>query len=165
MSYTIEPVTPAHVPGYWRVVDAVARERRYLALLEAPPIASTRRFVRDNIKAGNPHYIALHDGEVIGWCDIVRNPRPAMAHGGLLGLGLAAPFRGKGVGTKLMRATIEAAKRARFTRVELTVREDNVRALRLYERLGFVVEGRIARHMRIDGQYFDSLLMAFLTDQ
>ena len=35
-------------------VDAVARERKYLALLEAPPIEQVRAFVKRNVELGYP---------------------------------------------------------------------------------------------------------------
>jgi hypothetical protein len=35
----IVPIGPEHVESFRRTLDAVARERRYLAMLEAPPIA------------------------------------------------------------------------------------------------------------------------------
>jgi hypothetical protein len=46
----IVPISPAHIEGFHRTLDLVARERRYLALLEAPPLESMRAFNSD-IKA------------------------------------------------------------------------------------------------------------------
>ena len=61
-----------------------------------------------------------------------------------------------------MTAAIERAWAKGFTRIELTVRIDNVRAKRLYERLGFSVEGRQRQAFRVNGEYFDSSFMALL---
>ena len=49
-----------------------------------------------------------------------------------------------------------------LTRIELTVRADNLNAKALYEKLGFVHEGLRRRAMRVDGAYFDSNAMALL---
>ena len=59
-------------------------------------------------------------------------------------------------------AALQAAWHREMTRIELTVRVDNERARRLYERFGFKVEGRCRRHMFVDGRYEDGYLMALL---
>lgn len=51
------------------------------------------------------------------------------------------PFRGRGVGTALLAALIDAARQLQLTRVSLSV-EDANSARRLYERAGFEVVGR-----------------------
>ena len=48
--------------------------------------------------------------------------------------------------------------------MELTVREDNKRARKLYEQMGFVVEGVKRRGVRLDGRYEDLICMACLVD-
>ena len=55
----IVPITAHHVEGFHRALDFVARERRYLAFLEAPPIESTRAFVLNNFEKGYPQLVAL----------------------------------------------------------------------------------------------------------
>jgi len=44
----------------------------------------------------------------------------------------------------------------------LTVREDNPRAIGLYEKFGFVREGLKQNAVRVDGQYENLLCMALL---
>jgi len=43
---------------------------------------------------------------------------------------------------------------------ELTVMAHNSRAIRLYKRMGFSVEGRRAECLFVDGQFIDELTMA-----
>jgi hypothetical protein len=59
----IVPIAQGHIEGFHRALDIVARERRYLAFLEAPPIEATRAFVLDNIKRGHPQFVAVTAGE------------------------------------------------------------------------------------------------------
>lgn len=159
---TIVPVAEEHIRGYHEAVDRVARERRYLAFLEALPIEKSAAFVRENIAQGNPHVVALAGGEVVGWCDICPIPRPVYAHGGVLGMGIVEEHRGKGIGEALMRAALAEARRRGLTRVELTVRADNTRAIALYRRIGFVDEGVKRKAIRVDGRYVDVVCMALL---
>ena len=49
-------------------------------------------------------------------------------------------YRGKGIGTTLLKEAIAFAYREGFTRMRLFVREENTNAKRLYEKFGFVVE-------------------------
>ena len=165
MKHSIVPIAEGHIEGFRAVLDFVARERKYLAMLKAPPLGETRKFVRANIKAGNPHFVAVAGGEVVGWCDVVRSPRDTSKHCGVLGVALLPGFRGKGLGRRLMKQAIEAAWNGRFTRIELTVREDNGNAIALYRHLGFELEGVRRKAFLIDGKYANVLSMALLKEQ
>lgn len=164
MNYEIIPIQEIHIPGFWSALDSVARERHYLAFLEGPPIQLTTDFVLDQIHNDWPQFVAIHEGVVIGWCDISPLDRPVFAHIGSLGMGLLAPYRAKGIGTALIRAALQKAKLKGLTRIELTVREQNKSAIALYEKFGFVVEGIHRKAVYIDGQYEHHVFMALLWD-
>ena len=156
----IVPIDFAHIPGFRAAVGEVARERKYLLAEDAFAVVTTATFVAENIAQGQPQYVALEGDEVVGWCDIRRGSFASIAHRGTLGLGLRAPWRGRGLGRALMQATMDAGWRAGLTRIELTVRASNTRAIALYERMGFEHEGRMREAIRIDGEYDDLLMMA-----
>lgn len=162
MKFQIVPIAEEHIEGFRLALDSVARERRYLSFLEAPSLDESRAFVRRNIKKGYPQCVALIESKVVGWCDVLPIDRPTMAHGGVLGVGVLVEHRGKGIGTALVRAAIDFAKAAGLTRIELTVREHNERAIILYERLGFVREGLKRKAVRIDGDYEDLVCMGLV---
>jgi N-acetylmuramic acid 6-phosphate etherase len=75
---------------------------------------------------------------------------------------VADQARGRGVGDRLVSDTLRWATTHGLTRVELRVWPDNLAAIRLYERHGFEIEGRIRRHAIVDGREIDALLMAWL---
>ena len=158
----IIPMTPDHIDGFHRTLDVIARERRYLAFLEAPPLESTRAFVLDLIKRGCPQYVAVAEGEVVGWCDLTPKDRPVYSHAYVLVMGLLPPFRGRRIGTRLMTTVLTAARRAGLHRVELTVRESNTAAIALYKTMGFEIEGCFRDAVRVDGVYENVLGMARL---
>lgn len=155
-------ISEAHIESFHRALDTVARERRYLAFLEAPPLEAVRSFVLDMIAQGHPQFVALSGAEVVGWCDVRRHPRPIYAHAGILGMGLLQPFRGQGIGTRLIRTTLVAAQAAGLSRVELSVRDGNLNAIELYKKVGFAVEGMSRNAIRIDGVYGNVIQMAVL---
>ena len=164
MNFEIIPITEDHIQGFWSAVDSVARERKFLAFLEGPPINMTKDFVLQNIKGNWPHFVAISDGNIIGWCDISALDRPVFAHIGSLGIGVLASYRGHGVGKALMKAALEKAKQKGLTRIELTVRENNASAIALYETMGFEKEGVHKNGVCIDGKYENHIFMALLFD-
>lgn len=162
MTVLIRPIRTEDYQGFNQTLGVVAREKRYLAFLDAPPMEGTRSFVEGNIKNGNPQFVAEDDGKIVGWCDVCRHSRPVSLHVGTLGIGLLPDYRGKGLGRQLMQATMDAAIANGMTRIELTVREDNANAILLYKSLGFEIEGLIRKSHLVDGVYENVYLMSFL---
>jgi ribosomal protein S18 acetylase RimI-like enzyme len=158
----IVPIRPDHIESFHRTLDFVARERRYLAFLEAPPLESTRAFILDNIRQGYPQLVAVSADEVIGWCDVTGKPRPIYAHTGVLGVGLLPRYRRRGIGRSLIRQSLLAARAFGLHRVELAVRENNAGAIELYKQVGFKVEGLQRNAVQLDGVYENLILMAVL---
>jgi RimJ/RimL family protein N-acetyltransferase len=109
--------------------------------------------------------VALVEDKVVGWCDVLPIDRPTRAHNGVLGLAVVAEFRGRGIGTALLREALRGARAFGFTRIELSYREGNARVAALYERFGFVREGLQRNAVRVDGAYEDLICMALLFDQ
>ena len=79
----------------------------------------------------------------------------------VLGISVLPEAQGQGVGTALMQALCDWADRwGQVLRLELSVYADNVRAIALYQRCGFVREGLHIGFALRDGQYVDSVSMA-----
>lgn len=150
----------ADIEDAWRCVGVVARERAYIGFLEAPPLEQSRSFWTSLIEKRHPFLVAVDGGTVVGWCDVQPVPRPIFAHVGTLGMGLLPDHRGRGLGTALMTAALEASRARGLERVELAVFAGNERAQHLYAKMGFVVEGVQSRRAKIDGCYRDEILMA-----
>lgn len=160
---SIVPTSDEHVPGYNRCVDAVARERRFIGLVEGPSLEQSREFVRNLMSGGGVQFVAVDpSGDVVGWCDIARPRLEGFRHCGRLGMGLLAAVRGHGVGRRLTEAAIQAASDRGIERIELEVFASNTIAIGLYERLGFVHEGVKRRARKLGGHYDDNVLMALM---
>ncbi len=146
-------------------LDVIARERRYIAQVEAPPIERVEAFVRDNASSAGIQFFALDGARVVGWADIVPHWAYALSHCGSLGMGVHPDYRRQGLGRRLLAACIEQAWARGLTRIELEARADNHAAIALYERLGFRVEAVKSQAMRFDDQYFDAVQMRLLRDE
>ncbi|WP_454850356.1 N-acetyltransferase family protein [Rhizobium binxianense] len=162
MAIVITPITTDLIEQYHHVLGVVARERRYLALGDAPPIERTRAFVQDNLDARNPHLVAMDGETVVGWCDVRRDGGFNAAHAGTLGMGLLPDYREQGIGRLLIEAALDAARAIGLTRVALRVNASNLRAIRLYEAVGFEREGVLRDAIFLDGQYQDIFMMAIV---
>ena len=162
MKYKILPMSEKYIEPSWHALDSVAKERKYLAFLEGPPLEKLRAFVLGNLKENRPHYIALIEEQVVGWCDISSLNRPVYAHSGSLGMGVIMEYRGHGIGEALIRAALAHAKSTGLSRVELTVHEENKPAIALYEKMGFTVEGLKRNAVKIDNEYINNICMAIL---
>ena len=107
--------------------------------------------------------VAEGDGRVVGELSLKAiSPRRAVAHVATLGMSVKAAWRGKGVGRALMTAALEWAPSAGIKRVELYVYARNAPAIALYEKFGFVVEGRRRAFIREGDTYLDDFVMARL---
>jgi RimJ/RimL family protein N-acetyltransferase len=159
---SVEPIREEHIEGFREALDIVSRERRYLSRFEAPSPERMRVFILDMINGGHPQFVALAGPELVGWCDIRPHDIPSHAHRGTLGMGIIPGYRGRGLGTRLITATLDAARAAGLRRIELDAHADNPGAIALYEKVGFVREGVARDAVQIDGRYIDSIGMAII---
>jgi len=108
--------------------------------------------------------VAEADGALIGNAGL-HPAGPALRRRHALGLGIlvAREWHGRGVGSRLMAALLEAADGwLGCLRVELTVYTDNAAAIALYRKFGFEVEGTHRAFALRNGRYVDALAMARL---
>jgi ribosomal protein S18 acetylase RimI-like enzyme len=126
-------------------------------------VTQVRRFVLNNLRTGAAQFAAMDDGQVVGWCDVTPKAREAMRHSGVLGMGVAASHRRRGIGLRLLDEALGAAFAGGLTRVELAVLVDNTPAVALYRKSGFETEGLCRRYLVLDGVAHDAFLMAQLT--
>ena len=107
--------------------------------------------------------VAERDGQLVGSAGLHPAVQLRRRHVSMLGISVAAPAQGQGVGTALMQALCDFADGwAQVLRIELTVFSDNARAIRLYEKFGFEHEGTHRAYALRDGVYADVLSMARL---
>lgn len=82
---------------------------------------------------------------------------------GEIGMAVAREWRGRGVGSALMTAAVEWARERGVHKLSLGVFAHNRSAIALYEKFGFVEEGRRAKHYRrANGELWDAIEMGLL---
>jgi ribosomal protein S18 acetylase RimI-like enzyme len=151
----------ADATSFRECLHSVAAESGHLLTLEAPPVERVESFVRLLLAEDLPQYVAVDGPRVVGWCDIRREEPAGMEHVGILGMGVLANYRRRGLGRRLMQRCLDHAPLAGFERVGLEVFARNTGAIALYESLGFQHEGRRRHAFFRDGFVDDLVLMAW----
>jgi hypothetical protein len=86
----IVPSESRYLESFCSTLDAVARERRYLMILEAPSLDGILQFVAENQRRGGVQFFAVDSADqVVGWCDVNRHRFEGHRHCGALGMGLS----------------------------------------------------------------------------
>ena len=77
-----------------------------------------------------------------------------------LGIAVLKNNRRQGIGKEMMFMLIEESRKLGAKKIILDFNESNIAALKLYEKLGFVEEGRLRNQIIVNGQYLDLIIMA-----
>jgi ribosomal protein S18 acetylase RimI-like enzyme len=132
---------------------AVAGERDGIAT--EPPVDIAERAAQFAATVAGTT-VAVAGGQVVGMLHV-----EATRHGfGEVGMCVDRDWRGRGVGSALMRSAIQLARGRGLHKLSLEVFAHNAAGLALYRGAGFVEEGRRIRHYRrSSGELWDSIIM------
>jgi putative acetyltransferase len=155
----------ASEPSDLEAIHAILRCPRVVAnTLQLPwrPLEYTRqRFGQQ--QPDNYALVAVVDDRVVGQLDLEVQHGPRRRDVGKFGMAVHDDFQGRGVGSALMAALLELADGwLGLRRLELEVWADNVAAIHLYEKFGFVIEGTGRQYGRRAGELIDAHFMARL---
>lgn len=106
-------------------------------------------------------FIAVREGEIIGYATLVFGKyRTFRGNAYLVGTAVRESERGKGIGSRLFAYAEDHARLRGARRIECEVFAKNVRALELYKRLGYEVEGVKRRAVEYGNECDDLIFMA-----
>jgi len=109
--------------------------------------------------------LALVGDKIIGGLHFTGGARARTRHSGEFGVSVLKDYWDQGIGTAMVQALIQWAKASEAIRkLNLRVRSDNERAVRVYEKLGFIQEGLVTREFFISGQFYSSIHMGLSID-
>lgn len=145
-------------------LDSVRRETPFLAVSPADPLPTLeaeRAWVRGLREGLGVQIAADGEGEIIALCSVQMPAEQRLQHVGEIGMSIRAAWCGRGLGTLLMQELIAWAQAAEHVDVlTLSLHGDNTRALRLYQRSGFVIDGRRPWHIMRNSVYVDQMVMS-----
>ena len=111
----------------------------------------------------NAQYFALVGDEIIGTASLNRKPG-RMRHRGEFGISLKKAWWGCGAATALGEAILAFARENGFEQINLEVRSNNARAIRLYEKFVFRKLCTFPAFFKIHGQNVDFDFMNLTLD-
>ena len=120
---------------------------------EARALAETER--SDN----EVELVAVVDGKIMGSAGVTAaGSRRKVLHRARFGISILKEHWGMGIGRVLMEASIDCARQAGYTQLELEVVADNERAVSLYRCAGFEEYGRNPRGYRSTAVSYQELV-------
>ena len=152
MRATIRPATDDDVPALQALDVAIWSPD----VTPAPKPAADKPFATDGV------LVAEVDGVVAGYVKLAP-PTPLESNAHVLecrGLAVDPARQGAGLGRRLMEAAARDAAARGARKLTLRVLTPNTGARRLYESLGYEVEGVLRGEFLLGGRYVDDVLMA-----
>ncbi len=168
MPFTIRPAVPADAAAFLELRNALHAETTFM-LYEPDEFKSTVEDEAALIERFNSHgrsliLVAVADGaegDALAGMLIARGGgvirRHHCAH---LALGVRREHWSRGIATAMMNECVAWSERIGLKLLELTVHATNYRALPIYLRCGFVVDGLRRASFLIDGEFVDEYMMS-----
>jgi RimJ/RimL family protein N-acetyltransferase len=102
------------------------------------------------------------DGKIVGHAVLEPHKLATASHVVFLTIAIHEGYQGKGLGRTLLEHLIKWAKaHKKIEKFEIQVRSSNTRAIKLYESLGFLQEGRKTKRLKYGpDNYQDDIYMA-----
>jgi RimJ/RimL family protein N-acetyltransferase len=151
--FTVRPASIADARPMAELFAAVAEERTGIA--SEPPIDVEQRTAQFTASIAES-MVAVAGGQIVGMIhtDVRR-------YGvGELGMLVDREWRGRGVGSALIQATIAWARDQGLHKLSLEVFAHNAAGIALYRKCGFIEEGhRIQHYRRANGELWDAIIM------
>lgn len=103
---------------------------------------------------------AFIEDKLVGQLVFRAGSRPRIRHSGEFGITVLKEYWGMGIGKELLSYLIAWAKETQIIRkINLKVRSDNLKAIGLYTKIGFISEGTISREFLIKGRFYSCIHM------
>jgi L-amino acid N-acyltransferase YncA len=155
----LRDATPADVPSICMIHNQGIEDR--VATLDVDPHTLDEQmawFQRRGPR--HPVVVAEAAGDIIGWASLNQfSARPAYRFVADLSVYIERQWRGKGVGTRLLREIEARAHTLEYHKIVLAAFPFNQAGMRLYERFGFRRVGIYHEQGLIDGRWVDTIVM------
>lgn len=143
----------------------IYEERTWFVGDGPPTIGEIRRHLEYLGRHKSLMLVAVKGGQVRGWLELNRFRPKIMRHIAMLTIAVAAPWRRQGIGRSLMSCGYRWALGSGVKKISLHVRANNLAAIQLYRREGFVIEGCERDHLLTEEGPEDNLIMARILGQ
>ncbi len=153
MSVVVRPAVPEDAEALAALDRRVVEDGRGVVRTpdQSTPAARFRDLIVRHAEPIGLFVVAEVDGVVAGDGSIRRHDVAFCTHVAVLAVQVDPPFQGRGVGRALTEALVRWSDEREVELLQLQVRADNFRAIRLYRSLGFAEEVRRRGYLRLTG--------------
>ncbi|WP_429758150.1 N-acetyltransferase family protein [Bacillus sp. S14(2024)] len=160
----IREITEADAAPFLKLCQTIDQETNFM-LFEPNERDFTIEKQKSMIQALlSPHnstlLVAEKDEQLVGYIIARGGAVKRKQHAAYLAIGLLQQYAGQGIGKQLLHEIEQWARKQQLLRLELTVMSHNERAIALYKKIGFVIEGEAAYGVIVDGQPRNEYYMA-----
>lgn len=114
----------------------------------------------DSERINNLFLVAEVNDRIVGFSRCVGNQLKRSSHKVEFGVCVLKDYWGYGIGKKFLEESVQWADANDIKKINLNVLETNDKAIKLYQKNGFEVEGILKNDKRLsDGNYYHTILM------
>jgi GNAT superfamily N-acetyltransferase len=127
---------------------------------EAISAYESERISRRQHRRGDREVVAIREQRVVGWLRFSAGSLRRRSHRGTMEMGVAAAWRGHGIGGRLLDGLLTWARENEIEKINAEVLSWNTPALQLYRSRGFLEHGRLVDDIKLGpGVYLDVVLV------
>ena len=101
-----------------------------------------------------------NEQRIVGLTSLKFNPQEIFRHKAELSITVHDDYQNMGLGTAMLKHLLDIAKMKKLRKVWLHVNTDNYRAVHVYKKAGFEIEGKLCKERIVKGKYVDEYRMA-----
>jgi ribosomal protein S18 acetylase RimI-like enzyme len=165
MEIILRPILFSDLPQIVSLYKAVAQNSRGIARSISEINDQYVAALWEGISTGGLGFVAVAEHKIVGEIHATQKGIQIFDHLlSYLTIGIHPDYQNKGLGKKLFTNFLTNVQRERkdIYRVELESRASNIAGIKLYERMGFVMEGRMINQTRnADGIHEDGVMYAW----
>lgn len=111
-------------------------------------------------KAKHLFLVAVADGKLVGFSRCEGNSLTRLSHKAEFGVGVLKAYWGYGIGKNLLKESMSWCDDNGIRKLTLSVLETNKKAIALYKKSGFEIEGVLEKDRRLDdGKFYNTVVM------
>lgn len=120
-----------------------------------------KQIIKDDTESKHNLFLVAEVNErIVGFSRCAGNNLKRTSHKVEFGVCVLKEFWGFGIGQNLLKESIDWADSNEIKKINLSVLETNEKAIKLYEKYGFEVEGSLLNDKLLsDGKYYHTILM------
>ena len=160
---TLRPAVPDDSEGIINTLKSSSVERSYVLMEQyGRDRQSESSFIGEIDHHKNLILVAVAGGSIVGSLSALQDEGRSLLqspHVLNVGLHVREPYRGKGIGSQMLKYAIEWAEEQGFRKLTACIFTTNKRCLHLFGKAGFKQECVKRQHVRIGTEYIDELCM------